>query len=78
MVEFDAGMQRTGEWRVFHDWDRMLAAKLSDLQGHRIDTHGNANGRIHAAFIMQSDGIMGLTQEPPFTSTQGRLCRVYG
>ena len=59
LVDLDRGVQRARERRVLHHRDRMLGRDLADLQRQRVDALGEADRRVHAALVLQGDGVVG-------------------
>ena len=52
-------MQRPRQWRVFDHRDRVFGRDLADFERHRIDALGEADRRLHAAVVLQRDGVVG-------------------
>ena len=59
LVDLDGGMQRAGKRRIFDDRDGMLGCQLADFQRHQIGALGEADRGVHAAVVLQGDGVMG-------------------
>src|SRR5262245_1368171 len=58
LIDLDSSMQGSGEWRIFHNGNRMLPGDLADLQSHGVDALGHTNQRVHAPLILEGKRVV--------------------
>src|SRR5262245_60503329 len=58
LIDLDSSMQGSGEWRIFHNGNRMLPGDLADLQSHGVDALGHTNRRVHAPLILEGNRVV--------------------
>jgi hypothetical protein len=58
LVHLDRAVQGAGERRVLDHGNVVLARHVADLAGDQVDALGDADLRIHAALVFESDGEM--------------------